>query len=380
LENPDDGDWISSRSVTLSWRDGGDPDNKPNSFRDYNVVVWDNSGWRAEQGWPVGVFYTNTSWELTVPTDGTYYWHVRAGDGDLASGWSETRSFGVDTSAPSNPTAANSGCSAQDGVWQNTCNDPNFTWSGATDATSGVAGYQVYWGADPNGTATFWTTSPGYNPSAVDTGTYYLRVCTKDRVGNWSNWKTLFTFRYDNLAPSGSFSFSGGELSYAINTLLNLNGTDIGSGVSKVRLSNNGTDWTEKEYAQQVHWTIPATDGQWHTVYLRFVDAAGNVSPVYQQQVCLDLTPLKPSSASYRLWPAGQIAGGGYASAGYRLHHTEGQPFARNAQISSHYRLHSGFQATWPASPGAELFTANGCAAPPSGGLKTYLPIIIKNQ
>jgi hypothetical protein len=288
--------------------------------------------------------------------------------------------FYVDTTSPTNPTTADSGCSAQNGVWQNTCNDPNFAWSGATDATSGVAGYQVYWGADPNGTTTFWTTSPGYNPSAVDTGTYYLRVRTKDRVGNWSNWKTLYTFRYDDLAPSGSFSFSGGELSHTINTLLNLDGTDVGSGVSKVRLSNNGTDWTEKEYAQQVHWTIPTTDGQWHTVYLRFVDAAGNVSPVYQQQICLDLTPPKPSSASYRLWPAGQIAGGGYASASYRLYHTEGQPFARNPQISSHYRLHSGFQATWPASPGAELFTADGCAAPPGGGIKVYLPIVIKNQ
>jgi hypothetical protein len=288
--------------------------------------------------------------------------------------------FYVDTTAPTNPTTANSGCSAQNGVWQNTCDDPNFTWSGATDATSGVAGYQVYWGSDPNGTATSWTTSPSHNPPAVGTGTYYLRTRTKDQMGNWSNWKTLYTFRYDDLAPSGSFSFSGGELSYTINTLLNLNGTDIGSGVSKVRLSNNGTDWTEKEYAQQVHWTIPATDGQWYTVYLRFVDAAGNFSPVYQQQVCLDLTPPMPSSASYRLWPAGQIAGGGYTSAGYRLHHTEGQPFAHNPQISSHYRLHSGFQATWPSSPGAKLFTADGCAAPPDGGMKVYLPIITKNQ
>jgi hypothetical protein len=380
LSNPANGTWLTNRTVTLSWRDGGDPDNKPNSFRDYNVVVWDNTGWSTQQGWPVGVFYTATSWELTVPRDGIYYWHVRAGDGDLASGWSETHSFGVDTTAPSNPTAANSGCNAQNSIWQNTCNDPNFSWSGAADATSGVAGYQVYWGSDPNGTSAFWTTSPGYNPSAVSTGTYYLRVRTKDNAGNWNSWTTLFTFRYDNLAPSGSFSFSGGELSYAINTLLNLNGTDVGSGVRKVRLSNNGTDWTEREYAQQVHWTIPATDGQRHTVYLRFVDAAGNVSPVCQQQVCLDLTPPMPSSANYRLWPAGQIAGGGYTSASYRLYHTEGQPFAHNPQTGSHYRLHSGFQATWPSSPGAKLFTADGCAATSGGGLKVYLPIITKNQ
>ena len=214
----------------------------------------------------------------------------------------------------------------------------------------------------------------------MGTGTYYLRVRTKDRVGNWSNWKTLYTFRYDNLAPSGSFNFSSGELSYTINILLNLNGTDVGSGVNKVRLSNNGTDWTEKEYAQQVNWTIPANDGQRHMVYLRFVDAASNVSPLYQQQICLDLTPPRPSSASYRLWPAGQIAGGGYASASYKLHHTEGQPFAHNPQISSHYRLHSGFQSTWPSSPGAKLFTADSCAATSGGGLKVYLPIITKNQ
>ena len=119
--------------------------------------------------------------------------------------------LGYDTVAPANPTSTSPGCTATSGVWQNTCADANFTWSGASDATSSVAGYEVYWGTDPNGTGALWSTTAAYNPTAVSNGTYYLRVHTKDNAGNWSAWTTLFVLRYDGTAPTGSLTSTAGS-------------------------------------------------------------------------------------------------------------------------------------------------------------------------
>ncbi|MFZ2358757.1 MAG: peptidoglycan DD-metalloendopeptidase family protein, partial [Anaerolineae bacterium] len=107
------------------------------------------------------------------------------------------RSVYIDRTAPTNPTAASPGCTATNNVWQNTCSDANFTWSGAADAGSGVAGYYYYWGTSSSGDPATWTTSSGYNPGAITSGsTYYLRVKTKDNAGNISSSTTLFVLKY----------------------------------------------------------------------------------------------------------------------------------------------------------------------------------------
>jgi hypothetical protein len=121
------------------------------------------------------------------------------------SGWTTLFAFKYDATAPSNPTSANPDCTATSGVWQNTCSDPNFTWSGATDGGSGVAGYNLYWGTAITGTTpATWTTSAAYNPPAAPSGVpHYLRVQTQDNAGNWSAWTAppLFTFQYDSVPP-----------------------------------------------------------------------------------------------------------------------------------------------------------------------------------
>jgi len=108
----------------------------------------------------------------------------------------------VDATPPSNPTS----CmqlegSTQNNVWQCSVNDPSFSWNGASDAHTNVAGYYCYWGPDPNGTSTSFTTSSIYDPPAVSSGIYYLRVKTHDGVGNNATWKTLYIFKYDNSPP-----------------------------------------------------------------------------------------------------------------------------------------------------------------------------------
>jgi peptidyl-Asp metalloendopeptidase len=102
---------------------------------------------------------------------------------------------------PTNPTSVNPGCTATSGVWQKTCGDPSFTWSGAT-AQGGIAGYHVYFGPDPAGSATTWVTSAAYNPPAVGgEGSYYLRIQTQDVPGQTSDLQTLFVLKYDATPP-----------------------------------------------------------------------------------------------------------------------------------------------------------------------------------
>lgn len=70
------------------------------------------------------------------------------------------------------------------------------------DSHSGVPGYYYYWGTDPNGTTNNFTLHPIFNPSAVYTGIYYLRIRTKDNAGNSAEWTTLYIFKYDECLSS----------------------------------------------------------------------------------------------------------------------------------------------------------------------------------
>ncbi|MFX1458846.1 MAG: trypsin-like serine protease, partial [Promethearchaeota archaeon] len=109
----------------------------------------------------------------------------------------------VDAVPPSNPDACvqTEGTTESD-IWQNTIDNPYFIWSGASDEHTGIAGYYYYWGSYPNGTSNNFITSNHFEPAPVDTGIYYLRVCTKDKVGNNASWKTLYIFKYDNTSPT----------------------------------------------------------------------------------------------------------------------------------------------------------------------------------
>jgi hypothetical protein len=74
------------------------------------------------------------------------------------------------------------------------------------DAHSGVAGYWVYFGTDPNGTAEVYLTPATYTPAPVGSGTYYLRVRTQDAVGYRAAWATLFVFKSDTTLPVNPLS------------------------------------------------------------------------------------------------------------------------------------------------------------------------------
>ena len=154
-------------------------------------------------------YYEDSSWSGKFPDDvpsGSYYigWIIDINDESDEFNENNNKNYVkdykllVDATAPSNPSKCNQlNGSTESDVWQDTINDPCFNWSGAFDSHTDVAGYYYYWGTDPSGTSSTLTTSTNYDPLSVSTGAYYLRICTRDSVGNVAPWTTLYTFKYN---------------------------------------------------------------------------------------------------------------------------------------------------------------------------------------
>ena len=157
----------------------------------------DSGAWQTRSG---------SSTSFTVSDDGTHTVEYYAVDNVGNQESTRSATFKIDQTPPSPPGGVNETHGVVSNQWQKAHNTPTFTWAASSDATSGVWGYQFYFGTDPNGVAyqTFlasdpreWTPQPG----GVRTDTYYLRGRTRDNAGNWSNWASLFTFRYDGTPP-----------------------------------------------------------------------------------------------------------------------------------------------------------------------------------
>ncbi len=118
-----------------------------------------------------------------------------------------SRQIAIDLTPPPAIGTANEQGGATNDQWQRTHALPVFTWPAVADEHSGLWGYQLYFGEDAAG--------EGYHTVAADalrqwqpqstgvtTGVYYLRGRSRDLAGNWSDWSTLFTFRFDNTPPA----------------------------------------------------------------------------------------------------------------------------------------------------------------------------------
>ena len=318
---------------------------------------------------------------MSAAGEGQHTLYVQAWDnagnatGVESRGW-----FGYDVTAPTNPTSVNAGCTAVSGIWQNSCTDPAFTWSGAADGSgSGVKDYHVYWGTDPAGTPNIWRSTADFNPSAITTSggiaTYYLRVAARDNVGHEAAPKTLFILRYDNSMPAGNPLINNNAVTVNnINVLVQPQGSDTGSGIAKVRLSNNGTTWQALTPGTAVPWSLLGNNRDWNPVWVQLEDGVGNRSAIYELQTCLDLYPASPSSSSYRLWSGGLAAAGGQGSStSFRLTDTVGQTASGSLLSSSSYRLQSGFGGG-TAVPGSAAYQPFQCGQ--SGPV--YLPMVIR--
>ncbi|TKJ22568.1 MAG: hypothetical protein CEE43_06670 [Promethearchaeota archaeon Loki_b32] len=142
------------------------------------------------EGIPSGVYYIG--WIIDVDNNIEEFNE----DNNYNFIWSSKLS--VDATPPINPTTCiQLNGTTESNVWQDSIYNPSFSWSGASDLHTNVEGYYYYWGENPNGISNSFTASPSYDPPAVNNGTYYMRVSTKDSVGNIAEWTTLYIFKFE---------------------------------------------------------------------------------------------------------------------------------------------------------------------------------------
>jgi hypothetical protein len=131
------------------------------------------------------------------------------------------------------------------------------------------------------GTSVNWTLTSG-------DGTKTVYAQFQDGLGNTSVSKTA-TIVVDTTPPAGSVVIL--DDAAAINTpqvSLDLTWSDAASGVSSVRATNDGVNWSAwTPVKASLPWTIPAGDGP-HTVQVQFRDAAGNLSEIASDAILVD--------------------------------------------------------------------------------------------
>jgi PKD repeat protein len=238
---------------------------------------------------------------------GTYYLRVRTFDS--AGNYSAPVTLFTaryESDPPTNPgRPADPHCTMSDDVWQNTCNNPDYTWSGASDTGgSGVSGYSIYWGTNAEGEP---GTSPeqsgtGYDPGAFG-GAYHLRVRTFDAAGNYSTATTLYTAKYDDQGPTGgtiATNNGAGSTTSLIVTLNNLGATDSQSGMgacAQMRFSNDSATWSTWETYASTHagWDLSAyggdVSGGTKRVYVEYRDVLGNSSEPFSDDIVYVVPP-----------------------------------------------------------------------------------------
>jgi len=131
---------------------------------------------------------------------GTYYLRLQTIDllGNAAP-WDTFYIFKFDDIPPTTPKICmQTNGTTENDVWQVSINDPFFDWSEGVDNHSGISGYHVYWGNDPEGTSDSFSQFSHYDPGKVNSGIYYLRIQTVDQIGNANNWKTMYVFKYNS--------------------------------------------------------------------------------------------------------------------------------------------------------------------------------------
>ena len=225
---------------------------------------------------------------FTMPEDGdvqsvSFYAHVRSGDVRLAvydngsppallweSPATAVPAGGQWMSIPvgnGTPSSLFLPAGAYRLAWQ------TLSWDDVPGYTPGAAGggFELPWtfGAFPEAL----DTAHGATPTATDAA-----------------WAQYLAY---NVPPAGSIVINGNRsLTNSHNVVLSLAwNPDWGSGVSRMRFSNNGYTWSAWEpVAATRAWALAEGDG-YRTVRVQFRDTSGNASDRYSDYIRVDATP-----------------------------------------------------------------------------------------
>ncbi|MEQ8767782.1 MAG: IPT/TIG domain-containing protein [Planctomycetota bacterium] len=202
-------------------------------------------------------------------------------------------------------------------VWSSSTN-VMLSWTAATDDISGVDGYSVLFDQSPTTQApevkVIEETELAYSetrPTSIDG--HYFHIRAVDACGNWGDTLHAGPFWIDTEAPTnGTVRIASGLSSTPglIVRLTDLGATEPASGLADIQFSNDGSDWTNQGFFSETReaWDLSTFGGDTtpgtKTVYVRYFDAAGNVSASFSDTIeytprpkLTNITPNRGSSA-----------------------------------------------------------------------------------
>lgn len=133
-------------------------------------------------------------------------------------------------------------------------------------------------------------------PGLANGVSYHWRARVRDASGQVSAWsafggnaETARDIAVDAVAPTGSVVIDGNAAwSDGVAVTLKLTCADPQSGCASMQLSNDNATFTAPEpFAATRPWTLAGSDAT-KTVYVRFIDRAGNVSKSFTDTIALD--------------------------------------------------------------------------------------------
>lgn len=134
-----------------------------------------------------------------------------------------------------------------------------------------------------------------WNPLPADSGSHTINFRATDMAGNTSPPISVIVTiqnQADTTPPTGSIEINNGA-AYTNNpaATLTLDCTDIGSGCAQMEFSSDSATWSGPEAYETVKaWQLAAGDGP-KTIYVKYIDGAGNISVAYSASITLDTTP-----------------------------------------------------------------------------------------
>ncbi len=201
--------------------------------------------------------------------------------GQLRNCFAEFRDPATDTTAPTGTIVINNNRSATKSANVTL----TLTWDDFGDG-SGVSRMRF---SDDGTHWTAWGALASPYPYTLPVGDGYktVRVQYLDKKNNRSATFSDY-IRLDSSAPTGSIIINNGASSTKTRDVtLNLTWADTGTGVTRMRFSDNGSTWTGWQALEAAHaHTLPEGLG-YHTVRVQYTDGADNYSPVYNDYIKL---------------------------------------------------------------------------------------------
>ncbi len=222
--------------------------------------------------------YASAPTFMLSPGDGvkTVYFKTKNGAGESVA---VSDTITLDTTAPIGTILIDSNRSVTNSL------NATLTLTWDDGAGSGAARMRF---SDDGSHWTAWEPLAATKAYALPAGEGYktVRVQFLDKTNNRSATFSDF-IRVDTIAPTGTIIINSGALSTKTSAVtLKLTWSDgTGSGVSRMRFSDDGAHWTAFETLKASRaYTLPAGLG-YHTVRVQYLDAGNNYSPTYSDYI-----------------------------------------------------------------------------------------------